>query len=713
MIDEPGRLQVAISAVGVCCPLGRSVNELWVRIASGEHGFRQVERFPLPGIPSRMASAFDADAVRSLCEEADASDPVLAFAVLAGRAALDDADLGPAQLADTVLVMATSAGAADTHDRYDRLRHTALDAARDLLGGGAFSSLASELGDRLGLAGPRTMVSTACSSGGHALGIGSDLVRSGAAQRVLVVGSDAVHPSLFAGFHSVGALAPGPCAPFGEVFGMALGEGAAAVLLEPVDSAGSVLGVLEGWGGSSDAYHPTSPDPRGAGMGRSLSAALADAGRSAAEVGYYNAHGTGTEANDSAETFAVRGILGDELPVSATKSQIGHTQGAAGLLEAVVTLEALRRQAVPPTLRCMPARRIAPADPVAGGRARNHRFSVALSHSAAFGGTNVTVVLGREPSAKHGGAPSIRVYARGVGAAGPFGASVGAALDPSFLVDSTVAPGSRSRRVDRVSALLTEAMGRACAEAGFSALADSGDRVAMVVGMGDGPQESMRRFVHSRDQRGLAHASAAAFARMVFNAPAGAASIALQLRGPSLTLWSGVGAGTQAVLVGARLLRCHPDVQAVVAAGADEVGHIIRDRQRLDTLPGSPIEASGALYLAPSGGDAVLLGSGWGTPEAWRDVVRRACRGAVPDRIVVVTDRAHADVGSPWPDRPVWRPDLTLGHAPAAGGTLASVAAVEWIRAGVCERVLVVSVARDSGTSALLWAAPAWREPGE
>lgn len=662
--------RVGATAIGVCTPLGRSLDELWGRIAAGEHGFREVDRFELPDLPMRWASAFDGPTTAAICTEAGVPDPALAFAVCAAR----DALCGLQDRDGIALVAATGSGTAESHDAYDRARARLSPTAAAEAVGGRFASFPRMLAEVVGLDGPRTCASTACASGGHALGLGIDLVRSGWARRVLVVGAESVHPSLFAGFHSVGALAPEPCRPFGPIFGMSLGEGAGAVLLEadPVEP----LAWFPGWGGSCDAYHPTAPDPRGAGMARGLRDALADAGLQPSEVGAFNAHGTGTEANDPAETFAVQAVLG-EVPVSATKSQLGHTQGAAGILEAIVTVAALRAGAVPPSLGSEPHRRVAPTDTV-GDRARLQAFDTALSHSAAFGGTNVAIAVSSRPRSR--ALEPRAVYASGLGVVG-------------FDTELATAEPIRVRRADPASTLLTQAVAAALDRARIRGPADD---VALMVAMADGPQQSIRRFVESRDRRGLAKASASAFARMVHNAPAGTAASTTQVRGPNLTLWSGHGTGAHAVLLGALMLTEHPTLRAVVAAGADEIGTTTADRHAATELPGEPIAAAAALVLTTEPGDALLMGHAWGSVTEVDTLIERATAGRSVDRRVYSTDPGSVPEG-------VFHVDRTLGHAPAASGVLASALAVHWIRSGDAGSVLVVSNAVDSGCTVLLW----------
>ena len=245
----------------------------------------------------------------------------------------------------------------------------------------------------LGVRGPATVVSTACSSSGKALGTAKRWIEAGVADAVVAGGVDSLCALTLRGFAALGVLSGRPCRPFSaERDGINLGEAAAFVLLDPgADAPVRLLGVGE----SSDAHHMSAPDPSGAGAAAAMRAALDDAGIEPGAVGYVNAHGTGTTQNDDAEARAVVEVLGPAVPVSSTKAKTGHTLGAAGALEAVLTLLCLQDGRYPPSLgaepidgaiECAVARAPGPIDP-----------PVAISNSFAFGGSNVAVVLGRTP----------------------------------------------------------------------------------------------------------------------------------------------------------------------------------------------------------------------------------------------------------------------------------------------------------------------------
>lgn len=260
---------------------------------------------------------------------------------------------------------------------------------------------ALDLVDAFGIAGPVTLIANACASGSNAIGHAFELIRSGRARRVLAGGYDALSQLVFAGFDSLQALSPSTCRPFDAGRdGLALGEGAAVLCLESMESAtnrgATVLGEIAGYGCSTDVHHLTQPQPEGKAALASMTAACRSAEVVPAQIGYVNAHGTGTLLNDSAEAAAINAWAGDDvgrIPVSSTKTGIGHLLGAAGAVEAVVCLMALRGQWLPPELgidTVDPACRF-PLTQAPEPRA----FDLALTNSFGFGGANATLILRR------------------------------------------------------------------------------------------------------------------------------------------------------------------------------------------------------------------------------------------------------------------------------------------------------------------------------
>jgi 3-oxoacyl-[acyl-carrier-protein] synthase II len=259
-----------------------------------------------------------------------------------------------------------------------------------------------------GLQGQMYGIVSACSSGGHAIGSALRMIQYGDADAVVAGGAEATLTAFgFACFNSMQALSPtGISRPFdARRDGFVMGEGAGVLVLEEASAAeargATILGEVVGYGSTSDAHHLTAPDPSGVPAARAIELALNDAGVTSETVDYVNAHGTSTQLNDAAETAALKRALGAErakqIPISSTKSAIGHLLGAAGAVEAVATVETLRARLIPPTLGYEVPDPELDLDYVPG-RARelaldNGRPPVAISNSFAFGGHNVSLVF--------------------------------------------------------------------------------------------------------------------------------------------------------------------------------------------------------------------------------------------------------------------------------------------------------------------------------
>ncbi|MEP6664074.1 MAG: beta-ketoacyl-[acyl-carrier-protein] synthase family protein, partial [Verrucomicrobiota bacterium] len=291
-----------------------------------------------------------------------------------------------------------------------------------------------DLADAFGFSGPITLIANACASGANAIGHAWEMVRSGQNERVLTGGYDALSHLVFSGFDSLQALSPTRCHPFdAQRNGLALGEGAAVVTLETLEAAqkrgAKILGEIVGYGAVTDSHHLTQPHPDGDAALASMNAALCVANLRPEQIDYINAHGTGTPLNDSAEASAINRFAGEHakhLPVSSTKSSIGHLLGAAGAVEAVVCLMALQEQFLPPT-------NLATPDPLCRfpivQKPTTARLDYAMTNSFGFGGANATLILRRwknetpkisSPS-KKSSAQSSMIFVNGIGAVSPAG----------------------------------------------------------------------------------------------------------------------------------------------------------------------------------------------------------------------------------------------------------------------------------------------------
>jgi 3-oxoacyl-[acyl-carrier-protein] synthase II len=320
------------------------------------------------------------------------------LAILAARDAVG-ADLPE----DTGVVMATTvAGLSELEPRL------VLDPARWYRDGGLeraatypVATLAEAVGDALGARGPRCAVNVACASGAMAIALAAQMCLDGAAPAMLAGGSDALCPFTLSGFRALLALDPEPCRPFDvERRGLNIGEGAAVFRLETLERAlarrAPVLAVLRGWAMTNDGYHLTAPHQEGRGLAACMVEAMRVAGAGPDDIGYVNAHGTGTPLNDVAESRAYAAAFAGRrrpVPVSSTKGHFGHCLGAAGALEAAVTVIAIRSGTLFPTLRLGNAVPCAEVEWLKG-EPRRQPLPTAMSVSAGFGGSNAALVLG-------------------------------------------------------------------------------------------------------------------------------------------------------------------------------------------------------------------------------------------------------------------------------------------------------------------------------
>jgi 3-oxoacyl-[acyl-carrier-protein] synthase II len=472
-------------------------------------------------------------------------------------------------------------------------------------------------------------------------------------------------PLVVAGFHSLGVLSETPCAPFSEPAGTTLGEGAGFLVLQRPRGASDAnkLAVL-GYGLAAEAYHDTGPDPTGAGTARAMTAALGDAGVSADEIDYINAHGTGTRANDPAEWRAIKTVFGSRaqtLPVSSSKSFLGHAQGAAGIVETITTLVAMERGVIPPTHNFTVVRPNAPTDPVGELVPRAHATRLAVCANAAFGGACCSVIVGEHAGRAPRETLRRNVFIAGVGVmAGPEGQG----RVPVFALDDIV-PSANPRGIDPLSSFLTAAAARALTDANVVLRGNLRERTGLVAGVNHVSSQSQTALRATIDTHGYRGMSAALFSRMVLNAPAGTCSKLLSLKGAFSTLSAGSAAGIVAIIYAAELLAKRAELEHMIAGGADEV------RPEYET------EGAAMALLARAG---TIRLAGWAL--------------AGPGKLASAI--AHATG-----DRPV---DLTVDPRATIAFTsaLAVVTGVDAIRRGRARRVLVTTAGESSVDAALV-----------
>jgi len=392
--------RVVVTGMGARTAFGRGVEAFWEGALSGRSAIRPVTRFDTARFHARHAALIEArdegedeGTERETHFARDAASEALgALGARAGRTPFGGARSG-------IAVGTTLAGNGPLTEWL-----ASRTAGGERLFRAETGALARDLAVRHRADGPVSTVSVACASGAAALGLGAEWIRSGDADLVLAGGADAISPFVFSGFDALRALSTTAARPFDALRdGLTLGDGAGFLLLEEEEHArrrgAAILARFSGYGSASDAQHMTRPDREGRGLVRAIEAALLQAGRTASDVGFVSAHGTGTTFNDAMEEAALAHVLGAlawTVPVNGIKGAIGHTLGAAGALEAVLSVLVLARQLVPPTAGHAASRADSPLAVVSGRQLVPARpVTVALSTSAAFGGTNAALVLER------------------------------------------------------------------------------------------------------------------------------------------------------------------------------------------------------------------------------------------------------------------------------------------------------------------------------
>jgi 3-oxoacyl-[acyl-carrier-protein] synthase II len=408
-------VRVVVTGMGAVSPLGNDLPTSWSAAVAGKSGITRITRFDPEGYRSQIAGEVkDLDPNDHFDRrEAKRMDPVLHYALIAGREAVADAGLAtPLENAGRVgaIVASGIGGLTTTSEQVEVLLKRGPDRVSPFLVPMILpDAAASRIAIEFGLRGPNMAVTSACASGANAIGEAYATIRRGVADAMLCGGSEAgIVPIGVAGFAAMRALSerndePEKASrPFDkDRDGFVIAEGAAILVLEALDHARArgarIYGELVGYGATDDAYHIAAPLDDGAEAARCMHLALAEAGLVPEEVDYINAHGTSTPLNDVTETRAIRAALGraaDDIPVSSTKSVTGHLLGAAGALEAAFTLKALQEGVLPPTANLEHPDPECDLDYVPHV-ARQASIEVALSNSFGFGGHNACLAFRR------------------------------------------------------------------------------------------------------------------------------------------------------------------------------------------------------------------------------------------------------------------------------------------------------------------------------
>ena len=587
-------MRVFVTGLGVVSPLARGARATMDRLMRGASAIGPVTLFDTKDQRTHLAAEVSGLSVADVAPSAHRGtwSRTDAMAVVAAREALAEAHLDHRAVAMDLAIGGTTGGMFETEQALAEMyRDPSRREPLSLMLSHPLSATSDRLQTAVGpFARTRTLCS-ACSGGANAILLAADWIRTGKSDRVLAGGADGLCRLTFTGFNALGAVAPEVCRPFDRRrAGLLLGEGAAFLVLESekqVRERGVVpLAELAAWAVGSEAHHITNPEEAGATAALLVTRALERAGVSVRELDYVNAHGTGTPLNDAMESRALFQALGSEIArvaVSSCKGQIGHTLGAAGAIEAAVTVLAVARGELPPTGG------LEEPDPACQlvhvmGEGRRAAVRAAISNSFGFGGTDTVLLFRRanlrSPALVAGSAaPPKRIVVTGASAFGPLGLldARGALryvepgsppsgepleLDPKAHFDL-----ARVRRMDRAARLLTVVMQRAIAEANDRA--PLGPDVGAIAGSAYGSVDASAEFVQRIYEKGARLASPMAFPNLVPSSPVGHAAIYLGVRGPVLATLDLGTTGEAAVVLACELIEAG-EAPAMVAGSVEE-----------------------------------------------------------------------------------------------------------------------------------------------
>lgn len=404
--------RIVVTGLGVLSPIGSGHQEFWQALITGTIGTSEITAFDTSIFKVNQGGEIKGFKPEEYFTNSDykAAGRTTQLAVAAAKMAFEDSKLEhsgylPENIGVCIGTTMGNTGILESAtDAY--LNNESEMVSSELISHFPNSYISSAVGEELNLEGPCLTIPTACAAGNYAITYGRDLIEDGDIDVALVGGSDGLSRACYITFHRLGAIAPERCQPFDKNRkGMMVSEGSAVIVLEERERAiargATIYAELLGCGLSCDAYHPTAPHPQGLGAISAIEKTLLDAGISKEAISYISAHGTGTKANDTIESIALREIFGeaaDSIPVSSIKSMMGHTMGAASAIEAVTCALAIRHNLIPPTMNFLEH------DPdcvknVVPNQTISKNVEYALSNSFAFGGNISTILMGADKNA--------------------------------------------------------------------------------------------------------------------------------------------------------------------------------------------------------------------------------------------------------------------------------------------------------------------------
>ncbi len=624
----PNDCRCVVTGLGVICAVGNNVEETWKSALASVSGIHHTTSVDTEKCYADLAAEVKCDTLDSI-DAPEEKDRASKLCITAAEEALRDAGLGNFNDSGRVsVIIGSCVGGVLSVEHYHQHGRNPNDIPKMPI-----AAIASQVAETCKAGGIVTNVANACAAGTISIALACDLIRAGKADVVIAGGADSFASVPYSGFLSLHALDENGCSPFNHCNGITLGEGAGIVIVESYAHA-KARGAKEycevlGSGVTSDAHHITAPREDALCLIEAMTRAIRNSGISKSDIGYVNAHGTGTGKNDNAEITAFQKFFADENPtlsISSTKAMTGHCLGAAGAIEAVFSIKALTTDTVLPTLGYSEAdsealkAKVGTLDFVQN-TPRTKKLESVMSNNVAFGGTNASIIFSKQA----GNVPEMpcrekKIAVTGIGIVSPQGNSKSAyisalekdARPESASIHSTISLDDYKelgikmafyRKLDNLGQLQTVSGMRALQDANFKVTDENAKDIGIIVGTSEGGLGATYDFEELVAKLGNANGSAFKFPHTVYNAAGGYLSICSGIKGYGVTITTGPLSGLDSIGYSMNVIHDGQE-RAMLATGTDENLPILTEfAEKLQVLAKSPV--------APhSMSDGFVLGDG-------------------------------------------------------------------------------------------------------
>lgn len=582
-----------VTGLGVISAIGNNVEECWKNAIASVSGIEHTHTVDTEGCYAALAAEVKDETLDQI-PNSEGMDRVSKLCLKASMEALNDAGLSTFGYDRRVsVIMGSCVGGAVSIEEYFKNGRN-----KEVVAQMPISAIASQVASACQAGGVVTNVANACAAGTISIAYACDLIRSGKADVVIAGGADAFASVPYSGFLALHALDANPCSPFNHCSGITLGEGAGCVIVESYAHAqarkAKIYCEVLGSGISSDAFHITAPRPDGEGQMNAIHKAIQNSGVAYDEIGYINAHGTGTAKNDEAEFLSLHTIFDDKnsnLSVSSTKAMVGHCLGAAGAIEAVFSIKALTENVVPATLGYSEEdleklKEKAGKIEFVANHSHPKNLNTVMSNSFAFGGNNASIIFSKQKGNVDIPSKKEEVYITGFGIVSPLGNGVEKYVN---AINQKLQPSSGSvsssvgiedyeklglkmafyRKLDNFSQLQAVSGMDALKCANLEVNNENATDIGIVIGTSEGALGTSCLFEENIAEHGNASGSAFKFPNTVYNAAGGYLSICSGIKGYNVTITNGAQSGLASVCYATNILRQQQE-KIVLATGTDE-----------------------------------------------------------------------------------------------------------------------------------------------